>query len=255
MTPTAAGGWRSTRLCRATSDPASGPHGEGSAEYRAPLFASHGAEPGRLADACRDATLLPALPPPRDHAANPRPCTPDDMRHKPSPDDTRFWSQAEGGVGFNRNGKPRYQYSALRMSDKSAISADPVNALPSIVASYADSSPDTVRAKARAALLLAVRRVSDTLADESNELRLTELSPVIASLGRISGVADDVERDTAIAIHIVRDAPSLPPSSDAAMLAQPRAPYALARAAHDAHDAHADAGGGGTVVGFGEPEA
>ena len=78
--------------------------------------------------------------------------------------------------------------------------------LPSIVESVTDYTPDTVRSRARAALVLAIQRASDTLADERNELKLNELAPTMAALGRISGVQSEEQKTGDIRIHIVRDA-------------------------------------------------
>lgn len=75
-----------------------------------------------------------------------------------------------------------------------------------------DYTPDTVRSRARAALVLAIKRASDTLSDEANELKLNELAPTMAALGRISGVAVEEQKTGDIRIHIVRDQP---PPSDA----------------------------------------
>lgn len=84
--------------------------------------------------------------------------------------------------------------------------------LPSIVAAASDYSPDTVKARARAALLLAITRTHDRLADDANELTLNELSQATNSLGRIAGLADD-ERDGVVTIRVVRD--DVPPHGDA----------------------------------------
>lgn len=129
-------------------------------------------------------------------------------------DDVRYWPRAEGGTGFPRTtDAPSRQYSALRTYDHHGnLTSDATphvtpDTVTSMVAARPDYSPDTVKSRARAALVLAMQRVTATLADETNELKLTELSPVIASLGRISGVQDDEGKDTSVTIRIVRDTP------------------------------------------------
>lgn len=140
------------------------------------------------------------------------------MQPQRDPEDVRYWPQKDGGTGFHRGpGNPRYQYSALRDRDQHRnLVTDHTVTLPSIVAMSADVpqdyTPDTVRSRARAALVLAIKRASDTLSDEANELKLNELAPTMAALGRISGVAVEEQKTGDIRIHIVRDQP---PPSDA----------------------------------------
>jgi hypothetical protein len=77
-------------------------------------------------------------------------------------------------------------------------------------------TPDAIKGRARAVLALAMERVETALADRDNELRLNELAPTMAALGRISGIQTDDTKDSTIAIHIVRDTPpALPPAPTA----------------------------------------
>ncbi len=82
----------------------------------------------------------------------------------------------------------------------------PTESLPSIVASY---SPDTVKSRARATLMLAIERIHNELASD-NEYTLGELSQVAGSLGRVSGIATDEGDRSALTVTIVREKPPLP---------------------------------------------
>lgn len=85
--------------------------------------------------------------------------------------------------------------------------------LPSIVDAATDYSPDTVKSRARAALVLAVSRITDKLTDTANELTLNELSQATSSLGRISGIGDE-QRDATVTVVVTRDAPIAMPSNE-----------------------------------------
>ncbi len=144
------------------------------------------------------------------------------MQPKRDPDDIRYWTQREGGTGFHRGpGLPRAQYSALRERDQHRnLVTD--HTPTSIVDTPQDYTPDTVRSRARAALVLAIQRASDTLSDDRNELKLNELAPTMAALGRISGVQLDDAKDSAVTIRIIRD--PLPAQAEARLL-PPATPY------------------------------
>ena len=133
------------------------------------------------------------------------------MQPKRDPNDVRFWPQSEGGTGFNRDGNPRYQYSALRERDQHRnLVTDHTVTLPSIVVADPQTyTPDTVRSRARAALLLAVERLHDALlreADHAKSLSASEITGIANALGKISGVATtNVEVSGGIA-HLHLDA-------------------------------------------------
>lgn len=130
------------------------------------------------------------------------------MQPKRDPDDIRYWPQSEGGTGFNRDGKPRYQYSAITKKERT-------DKLASIVDEASKYSPDTVKSRARAALLLAIEQAHTKLS-EDNTLTLNEISQSVNSLGRISGLADE-EKEGIVTIRVVRDdaqpLPALPASA------------------------------------------
>ena len=158
---------------------------------------------------------------------------------KRDPADVRYWTQREGGTGFARNATPRYQYAALRtydanrhlVTDDTALSSMDVTGQQVTDPRLADYSPDTIRSRARATLLLALQRVSDKLSDPETDITLNELSQSVSALGRISGVqADDVKTGD-VRIHIVRDA--LPSHVQARLIASP--------ADHAAHAQHVSA--------------
>ena len=126
---------------------------------------------------------------------------------QPPRDDTdpRFIPARLGGLGgfsyYTKQGAgaPYRWLSVIPKRERDTLSIDAV-----LAKAY---SPDAIRGRARALLALAMERVESTLSDDANELRLNELSPVIASLGRISGVQDDEGKDTSVTIRIVRDTP------------------------------------------------
>ncbi len=147
------------------------------------------------------------------------------MHRKRDPNDVRFWPRSEGGQGFRHpnDTSPSRQYSALRTRDPhgNLLTDDSASVTAQTVTSMVDYAPETVRSRARAALLLAIARASDTLSDRANELKLTELAPTMAALGRISGVQSDDTKDSTVSIHIVRDTPPqlpTPPTAIARLL-------------------------------------
>lgn len=129
------------------------------------------------------------------------------MQPKRDPNDVRYWPQSEGGTGFNRDGKPRYQYSVLRTRDQHRnLVTDYTVTLPSIVVDPQDYTPDTVRSRARAALLLAVNRLHDAVANDDNTLAVNELTQIAGTLGRISGVQTTTMEVTGSVAHMHLDA-------------------------------------------------
>lgn len=132
------------------------------------------------------------------------------MRKKPEAGDLRFTRLSEGGTGhgfayrerathprrFAILGRPAQRNRAAR---NGAYSIDTV-----AMVSQRDTSAEAIKARARAALLLAVERTHDTLADNANELTLNELSQATNALGRISGIAEE-ERDGTVTIRVIRD--------------------------------------------------
>lgn len=69
-----------------------------------------------------------------------------------------------------------------------------------------DYTPDTVRSRARAALLLAVNRLHDAVASEDNALAINELTQIAGTLGRISGVQTTTMEVTGSVAHMHLDA-------------------------------------------------
>lgn len=129
------------------------------------------------------------------------------------PDDIRYWPRREGGNGFPRTATaPSRQYSALRTYRNRTLVSDDTPTVSIVTAQPVtrDYTPDTIRSRARAVLALAMTRAQAIIEDEANELRLNELAPTMAALGRISGVAVEEQKPGDIRIHIVRDAPPLP---------------------------------------------
>ncbi len=156
----------------------------------------------------------------RAHVATLHASTTDDalLREQPivpprrhSDDDIGFWPRSQGGQGFRhpKDTAPSRQFSALRTRDKhgNLVADDSVTpqTVTSIVANTRDYTPDTVRSRARATLVLAIERAQRVIADEANELTLNELAPTMAALGRISGVQADDKPDGVVTIRIVRD--------------------------------------------------
>jgi hypothetical protein len=136
--------------------------------------------------------------------------------------DLRYVPVAYGGTaGFSyahkRGQVAPYRFRALPQHDRDRAMTDPL----SIVATPLDYTPDTVKSRARALILLAMERVESTLSDDANELRLNELAPTIAALGRISGVAQDETKEGTISIHIVRDRVALPEGNTPHVLLEP----------------------------------
>ena len=144
------------------------------------------------------------------------------MREKPSVDDIRYWKRSEGGQGFRHPAEPAStpsrQYAAARTYDQHRnLVDDPTKQTNvSIVAATADYTPDTVKSRARAVMLLAIERMGDKLTNDAQVPTLNELSQSVSALGRVSGVATDEQKDSTVHIHIVRD--ELPPHVTARML-------------------------------------
>ena len=131
------------------------------------------------------------------------------MQRPRDPDDLRYVPVALGGSGgfsyARKQGKPApYAFRSLTTTERQMTEHDAL----SIVATpptTPDYSPDTVKARARAVVLLAIERMKDKLTDDDNLLTLNELSQATSALGRISGVATDEQKDSTVHIHIVRD--------------------------------------------------
>ena len=127
---------------------------------------------------------------------------------KRDPDDVRYWTQAEGGKGFNRSGTPRYRYSATReYSDTRQLIAD--HSLPSMDSPdlrLTDYSPDTIRARARALLLLTLERLREKVDDVDNPLAVTEITGIVNALGKVSGVSTIEVKQTGSVAHLHLDA-------------------------------------------------
>lgn len=119
-----------------------------------------------------------------------RHCTPDDpMRPPRDPNDTRYWSLAHGGSGNGFTGKDRRDHPARFSAATPHANASRTRrqmSTPSVDALHPSRTPEAVRIAARTALLLAVHRMENVLADDDNPLTLNELSQAASSLGRIA---------------------------------------------------------------------
>lgn len=129
------------------------------------------------------------------------------MRKKPEADDTRFLPLREGGTGHGfayreRTNHPR-RFSILGRTDTKARTDLGRYSIDSdSMPTQREHTPEAVKARARAALLLAVERAHDELASD-NTLTLNEISQSINSLGRVSGIAEDGERGP-VTVTLVR---------------------------------------------------
>lgn len=72
-----------------------------------------------------------------------------------------------------------------------------------------DYSPDTVRSRARATLLLAVQRIDDKLSsDDAATLSMSELNGAVGALGKVAGLATEGDGGK-VTVTVVRvDAPA-----------------------------------------------
>ena len=119
--------------------------------------------------------------------------------------DPRYHAARIGGQGgfsyYAKQGQPApYRYTAIvPKHEQRALSID--NAVSQL------HTPDAIKGKARAVLALALERIADELSGP-NEFRLNELAQVASSVGRVSGVQDDEQKEQDIRIHIVRDTPT-----------------------------------------------
>ena len=110
-----------------------------------------------------------------------------------------------GGFSYYRKAGIRAPYAYTAIIPKAEQPALSIDA--ELAKAY---TPDALRARARAVLALAMERVESTLSDTANELKLNELAPTMAALGRISGVQLEEQKTGDIRIHIVRDALPMP---------------------------------------------
>ena len=146
------------------------------------------------------------------------------MQPPRDPNDLRYIPVAEGGTGgfsyrYRTEGKPApYRFRSLDTQTRQMAENDPLSivATPEPRHRDADYAPDTVKSRARAVVLLAIERMAEKLGDDANPLTLNELSQAVSSLGRVSGVATDEQKDSTVRIHIVRD--ELPAHVQARML-------------------------------------